>query len=179
MYRPDSRADRGRRVDFRDMQRPSNLSDPSVRIVGVQAEACPSALEAVDTGERVTVGALRSIADGITVKQIGRTTFDIIRKAGWIRSSWWTRTGSPKPSSWFLNEKRCLPKAQGQFVWPHCWDAQSRLRPGTKAVLVISGGNMDISLLDRVIRKGMSRNGRIMRFSVCLDDVPGALEKGS
>ena len=42
-------------------------------------------------------------------------------------------------------------------------------------MLLISGGNIDISLLDRVIRKGLSRNGRIMRFSVRLDDVPGSL----
>ncbi len=42
-------------------------------------------------------------------------------------------------------------------------------------MLVVSGGNIDISLLDRVIRKGLSRNGRIMRFQVRLDDVPGAL----
>ena len=40
---------------------------------------------------------------------------------------------------------------------------------------MVSGGNIDISLLDRVIRKGLSRNGRIMRSSVRLDDVPGAL----
>jgi threonine dehydratase len=47
--------------------------------------------------------------------------------------------------------------------------------PGTKAVLVISGGNMDSPLLDRVIRRGLSRNGRIMRLAICLADVPGSL----
>ena len=53
---------------------------PGIRIIGVQAEACPSAFKAVETGKRITVEALHSIADGITVKQIGRIPFDVIRK---------------------------------------------------------------------------------------------------
>ena len=53
---------------------------PGVRVIGVQAEACPSALKSIETGERITVEAFRSIADGINVKQIGRIPFDIVRK---------------------------------------------------------------------------------------------------
>jgi threonine dehydratase len=48
---------------------------------------------------------------------------------------------------------------------------------GKKVVLVISGGNVDSPLLGRVIWQGLSRNGRLMRFSVCLDDVPGTLTR--
>jgi threonine dehydratase len=42
-------------------------------------------------------------------------------------------------------------------------------------VLVISGGNVDSSLLGRVLRQGLFRTGRVMRLSVCLNDAPGAL----
>ncbi len=149
---------------------------PSVRIVGVQAEACPSALEAVDTGERVTVGALRSIADGITVKQIGRITFDIIRKAV-DQIVLVDEDRIAEAVLMVLERKKMLAEGAGAVCVAALLGCAITAPPGTKAVLVISGGNMDISLLDRVIRKGMSRNGRIMRFSVCLDDVPGALER--
>src|SRR5208337_4405828 len=53
---------------------------PGIRIIGVQAQTCPAALRAFETGEIVPVEAHQSIADGITVKQIGRIPFDIIRK---------------------------------------------------------------------------------------------------
>ena len=69
---------------------------PGVRIVGVQAQTCPSALKALETGEVVSVEAQRSIADGIMVRQIGRIPFEIIHKSS-IRSSWSMKTGSPKP----------------------------------------------------------------------------------
>jgi threonine dehydratase len=44
-------------------------------------------------------------------------------------------------------------------------------------VLVISGGNIDVHLLDRIIEKGLAQTGRLVRFSILLRDVPGALAK--
>ncbi len=49
--------------------------------------------------------------------------------------------------------------------------------PGSKVVLVISGGNIESNQLFRVIRQSLARQGRIMRFSVILDDQPGALAR--
>jgi threonine dehydratase len=46
-----------------------------------------------------------------------------------------------------------------------------------KIVLVISGGNIDVHLLDRIIEKGLAQTGRLVRFSILLRDVPGALAK--
>jgi threonine dehydratase len=49
--------------------------------------------------------------------------------------------------------------------------------PGSKVILVISGGNIESNQLFRVIRQSLTRQGRIMRFSVILDDQPGALSR--
>jgi threonine dehydratase len=51
------------------------------------------------------------------------------------------------------------------------------LPPGSKVVLVISGGNVDSLLLDRIIHQGLLFQGRLMRFSVLLEDAPGSLAK--
>ena len=51
------------------------------------------------------------------------------------------------------------------------------VKKGRKIVLVISGGNVDSPLLGRIIRKGMVKNGRIMRIRLNLADVPGALSR--
>jgi threonine dehydratase len=50
-----------------------------------------------------------------------------------------------------------------------------KIRPGSTVVLVISGGNIDSALLFRIARQSMARQGRILRFTVLLDDRPGAL----
>ncbi len=149
---------------------------PGIRIIGVQAERCPSALKAVETGERITVEALRSIADGITVRQIGHIPFDIVRKeVDQIVLASEDRIA--EAVIMLLERKKVLAEGAGAVCVAALLSGAIKVPAETKAVLVISGGNIDISLLDRVIRKGMSRNGRIMRFSVRLDDVPGALAK--
>jgi len=149
---------------------------PGIRIVGVQAGACPSALKAVETGKRVTVEALRSIADGIAVKQIGRIPFDIVgKKVDEIVLADEDRIA--EAVIMLLERKKILAEGAGAVCVAALLNGDIEAPPGEKAVLVISGGNIDISLLDRVIRKGLSRNGRIMRFAVRLDDVPGALAK--
>jgi threonine dehydratase len=149
---------------------------PEIRIIGVQAERCPSALKAVETGERITVEALRSIADGITVRQIGRIPFDIVRKkVDQIVLASEDRIA--EAVIMLLERKKILAEGAGAVCVAALLSGAIKAPQGSKVALVISGGNIDISLLDRVIRKGLSRNGRIMRFSVRLDDVPGALAK--
>lgn len=149
---------------------------PGIRVIGVQAEACPSALRALETGERVTVEAFRSIADGIAVKQIGAIPFDIVRKkVDSIVTVDEDRIA--EAVIMLLERKKVLAEGAGAVCAAALLSGAIKARAGAKAVLVISGGNIDLSLLDRVIGKGMSRNGRIMRFSIRLDDVPGALAK--
>jgi len=149
---------------------------PEIRIIGVQAERCPSALKAVETGERITVEAIRSIADGITVKQIGSIPFDIVRKeVDQIVLASEDRIA--EAVIMLLERKKVLAEGAGAVCVAALLSGAIKAPAEAKAALVISGGNIDISLLDRVIRKGMSRNGRIMRFSVRMDDVPGALAR--
>ncbi len=147
---------------------------PEIRIVGVQAATCPSAVAAIEAGRRVGVEASRSIADGITVKQIGQLTFEMIDRlvdeivvAGEDRIA--------EAVLVLLERKKLLAEGAGAVPLAALLGGSINVPKGKKAVLVISGGNIDSPVLDRVIRQGLSRNGRIMRFSVCLDDVPGSL----
>ncbi len=147
---------------------------PDVRIVGVQAQNCPSALEALQSGQRTRVEAAPSIADGISVKQIGSLPFEIIRK----EVDRIVLVGEDRIAEaviMLLERKKVLAEGAGAVGAAALLGEKIEARAGAKVVLVVSGGNIDISLLDRVIRKGLSWNGRIMRFSILLDDEPGAL----
>ncbi len=147
---------------------------PGVRIVGVQAQTCPSALKALERGEVVSVEAHRSIADGITVKQIGRIPFEIIRKS-LDRVVLADEDRIAEAVILLLERKKILAEGAGAVCVAALLSGEIKAPAGGKVVLLISGGNIDIPLLDRVIGKGLARSGRIMRFSVRLDDVPGSL----
>lgn len=149
---------------------------PDVRIIGVQAQTCPSASKAVESGERSRVEASTSLADGITVKQIGAIPFDIIRKEV-DRIVLVSEDRIAEALIMLLERKKVLAEGAGAVGAAALLGGQIEAGAGAKVVLVVSGGNIDISLLDRVIAKGLSWNGRIMRFSVRLDDEPGALAR--
>jgi threonine dehydratase len=149
---------------------------PEVRIIGVQAQTCPSASQSVESGERTRVEASASLADGITVKQIGSIPFDIIRKEV-DRIVLVSEDRIAEALIMLLERKKVLAEGAGAVGAAALLGGQIEAPAGAKVVLVVSGGNIDISLLDRVIAKGLSWNGRIMRFSVRLDDEPGALAR--
>jgi len=146
------------------------------RIVGVQAAACPSALEALRAGERVRVEARKSIADGISVKQVGERNFPIIRK----NVDEVVLVEEEEISSAvlaLLERKKILAEGAGAAPLAALLGSKVDVPKGGKVVLVISGGNLDPPLLERVIRQGLLKNGRIMRFSACIEDVPGSLAR--
>ena len=147
---------------------------PQTRIIGVQAEACPSAYRSRELGELVRVEAERTIADGIAVKQPGELTFQIIQEnvdeivlVEEEQIAFAVLT--------LLERKNILAEGAGAVPAAALLDASAPIPKGGKIVLVISGGNVDTPLLDRILRQGLIRNGRMMKFGVILDDVPGSL----
>ncbi len=149
---------------------------PETRVVGVQAAACPSALESLRAGMRISVDAEKSIADGITVKQIGETNFPIIReKVDDVVLVEEEEISSAVLA--LLERKKVLAEGAGATPLAALLGSKVSIPEGSKVVLVISGGNLDSPLLERVVRQGLLKNGRIMRFSACIEDVPGSLAR--
>lgn len=149
---------------------------PRARIIGAQAKACPSAAEARSAGKPVKVEALRSIADGIAVKQVGDLTFPILRDLV-DEVVLVDEDEIAEAVLMLLERKRILAEGAAAVAVAALLHSKIPLTSPGNIVLVISGGNVDIPLLDRIIRQGLFRNGRIMRFGICLDDVPGTLSR--
>lgn len=147
---------------------------PKIRIVGVQAEACPSAWQSLRSGRVVAVEAQKSLADGITVKQVGALPFAIMSEL--VDEIVLVEEDAIAAAILMLIErKKLLAEGAGAVPLAALMSGVLEVPKGGTVVLVISGGNMDSPLLGRVLRKGLFRNGRIMRFTVCLDDTPGSL----
>jgi threonine dehydratase len=149
---------------------------PHTRVIGVQAAACPSACQALKEGRVVRVEAAQSIADGIALKQIGELPFAIIGQ--WVDQVVLVDEDQIAASMLMLIErKKVLSEGAGAVTLAALVNRLVEVPKGSRVILVISGGNIDSPLLERVIRQGLFGSGRIMRFSVCLEDVPGALAR--
>ena len=147
---------------------------PEVHIVGVQTAACPGALRAREQGGPTCVEAEKSIADGIAIKQIGNLNFPIIQEK--VNDIVLVHEEEIAEAILMLLErKRVLAEGAGAVPLAALLGNDVNVEPGQKVVLVISGGNVDSPLVDRLIRKGLFCHGRMMRISVCLDDIPGSL----
>jgi len=147
---------------------------PGTEVIGVQSEACPSAYESLKKSRIVKVDSSLSIADGISVKQTGKLNFGIIREC--VDDIVLVRENDIAAAVLMLLErKKILAEGAGAVPLAALMNGAIKVKKGSRTVLLISGGNVDSPLLGRIIRQGLINNGRIIRFSVCLDDVPGAL----
>ncbi|MBI5584380.1 MAG: threonine ammonia-lyase [Deltaproteobacteria bacterium] len=147
---------------------------PETLIFGVQSAACPSAQQSRLAGKPVTVEPGRTIADGIAVPQPGRLTFSLLQTlVDEILLA--DEEEIAEAILTLLEHKRILAEGAGATPVAALRQAAACLGPRKKVVLVISGGNIDLPWLDRVLRRGLMRQGRVIRLAVTLEDTPGTL----
>ena len=148
---------------------------PKVKIMGVQSAHAPSAYLSLKKKKIVEVKVKPTLADGIAIRRVGETTFPIIQK----RVDEIVTVQEDEIASAILllmERKRVVAEGAGAAPLAALLSRRWEIRP-KKVVLVISGGNIDVHLLDRIIEKGLAQTGRVIRFGVLLRDVPGALAK--
>jgi threonine dehydratase len=147
---------------------------PDTRVIGVQTAACPGAYESFRRGRITTVAGKSSIADGISVKQIGQHTFDIIRQC----VDEMVLVDDEQIASavqMLLERKKLLAEGSGAAPLAALFNGAIPVPLEGRTVLVISGGNVDSPLLGRIIDQGLIKSGRVMRVQVRMADVPGSL----
>ncbi len=149
---------------------------PDTQVIGVQSSACASAYESAFRGQITAVEGRSSIADGISVKQVGRLNFDIIQK-GVEDLTLVDEEEIAAAILLLLERKKILAEGAGAAPLAGVLNGSVKVPRQGKTVLVISGGNVDSPLLGRIIRQGLIKNGRVMRVRVRMADIPGSLAK--
>jgi threonine dehydratase len=147
---------------------------PGTRVIGVQAAACPSAAVSLREGKPMRVEARKSIADGLAVKQVGWLNFQLLQETV-DQVVLVDEEQIAAALLVLLERKKVLAEGAGAVCLAALLHGAVDIRPGSTVVLVVSGGNVDSSLLGRILRQGLVRNQRVVRLSVRLDDIPGAL----
>jgi threonine dehydratase len=149
-------------------------TNPGVRVTGVQAAACPSAVEALRAGKPVTVDSLPTLADGIRVRRVGDLPYPVIRDLV-DRVVLVDEDAIADSMLLLLERKKVLAEGAGAAPLAAVLSGSAGIVPGSRVVLVVSGGNLDIPLLERVIRRGLVRTGRVLHVTATIEDIPGTL----
>ncbi len=146
---------------------------PKVKIIGVQSSHAPSAFLSLKRRKIVEVRVRPTLADGIAVGRIGELTFPIIQG----KVDQLVTVGEEEIASALLmliERKRVIAEGAGATPLAALLSKKVEAR-AKRIVLLISGGNIDVHLLDRIIEKGLTWTGRMIRMEVLLRDVPGSL----
>jgi threonine dehydratase len=147
---------------------------PEVRVVGVESTAAPSARASRDAGEIVTVPSAETIADGIAVKRVGEVTFPLIERL--VDDLVAVDDGQIAAAILLLLEReKTLAEGGGAAAVAALMAGLLPVGPDQTAVIVLSGGNIDVNMVSRIIDRGLVSDGRLTRLVVRTRDRPGRL----
>lgn len=149
---------------------------PSVRIIGVEAEAAPSARRSLDAGEIVSVESARTLADGIAIKRVGDVTFPLLQQ--YVDDV--VLVGEEEIARailLFLEREKTVAEGAGAVPLAALVAGRIPLRAGEVVVPVVCGGNIDVNMISRIIDRGLVEDGRLTRLVVCVPDRPGNLAR--
>lgn len=148
---------------------------PSIRIIGVQTERLPSMKTALSKGRVVQIDPATTIADGIAVRRVGKIPLELTRK--YVDEIVTVSEGEIANAVLLLLEIE-KTVAEGAAAAPLAALVNRKVTfNGKKVALIVSGGNIDVNLVSRIIEKGLIQDGRLTRLSVVIPDRPGYLAR--
>jgi threonine dehydratase len=147
---------------------------PQCEVIGVEAVGSPQLSASLARGAAASIGRpADTIADGLATGRLGELPFAIIRER--VRRVATADDFEIGEAVMILLERmKLLAEGAGAAALAGALKMRAELR-GKRVVLCVCGGNIDINLLDRIIRHGLVKAGRMFRFSVSMRDRPGEL----
>ncbi|MCM1071562.1 MAG: threonine ammonia-lyase [[Clostridium] fimetarium] len=146
---------------------------PDIKVYGVQAAGAPSMAESLKSGKREHLDSVFTIADGIAVKEPGDLTLELCRK--YVDEVVTVTDDEIAAAILALVEKQKLV-AEGAGAAAVAAAMFGKLPiDGEDVVCVVSGGNIDVNTLNRVINRGLAKAGRVCQFELEVQDKPGIL----
>lgn len=146
---------------------------PDIKVYGVQAAGAPSMKNSVADGEIEELESVRTIADGIAVKKPGANTFELCSK--YVDEIVTVSDDEISAAILALMEQHKLVTEGAGAVSVAAAMFDKIDIKGKKVVCLLSGGNIDVTILSRVIKRGLLMSGRTYQFTVELVDKPGQL----
>jgi len=150
-------------------------TNPHVRVIGVQPGRLPSMKVAIAEGHPVTLSPAATIADGIAVRRAGEKTLPLVQK--YVDDIVTVDEEEIANAVLLLLEReKTLAEGAGAAAIAALINHKAPLS-GKKVAVLVCGGNIDVSLLSRIMERGLVKDGRLVRLRVHLPDYPGALHR--
>ena len=151
--------------------------NPKVKVYGVQASGAPSMKKSIDDGEIEELSSVSTIADGIAVKKPGDNTYAICQK--YVDEIVTVTDDEISAAILALMEQHKLVTEGAGAVSVAAAMFDKVPVAGKKVACVLSGGNIDVTILSRVIKRGLLMSGRSCQLMIELMDKPGQLKNVS
>jgi threonine dehydratase len=150
-------------------------TNSKVKVYGVQPARLPSMEVALAAGKPVVLSPAATIADGIAVLRTGDNTLPLVKKyVDQVVTV--TEEEIANAILLLLEREKTLAEGAGAAAIAAVLNHKLPLA-GKKVVVLVSGGNIDVTLLSRIIERGLVKDGRLVRLRVHLPDYPGALNR--
>lgn len=150
-------------------------SRPGVRIIGVEPTALPSMAAALAAHKPVEIPARPTVADGVAVRKVGDLTLQLAEK--YVDEMVTVDDEETAMAILRLLEKqKTLAEGAGAIGIAALLQHRTSLR-GKRTAVIITGGNIDVTLLAHIIERGLVKDGRLVRLRITLSDHPGGLQR--
>ena len=146
---------------------------PDVKVYGVQAEGAPSMAHSISEGHKVHLDSVRTVADGIADKEPGDLTYSLVKE--YVDEVVTVSEDEIAAAILALIEKQKLVAEGAGAVSVAAAMFNKVPIKGKKTVCIVSGGNIDVTSLNRVITRGLVKSGRNCTLTLDLEDKPGQL----
>jgi threonine dehydratase len=147
---------------------------PSCRVYGVQASGAPSMVKSLADGKIETLDSVNTVADGIKVKTPGENTFDICSKYvdGVVTIS---DDETALAILTLIETQKLIAEGAGAVPVAAVMNGKIPDIEGKNVCCLVSGGNIDVNILSKVIERGLKMSGRTSEITIALSDKPGQL----
>lgn len=148
--------------------------NPNCKVYGVQAAGAPSMEKSILDDEIETLSKVQTIADGIAVKTPGDLTFDLVKK---YVDGIYTVTDDEIALAilTLLEQQKLISEGAGAVPVAAVLAGKIPDIEGKNVCCLVSGGNIDVTILSRVIERGLKMSGRKANITIALSDKPGQL----
>ena len=148
--------------------------NPKIKVYGVQASGAPSMYNSIKEGKIIKLDSVNTIADGIKVMEPGENTFKLVSE---YVDEIVTVTEDEISSAILalIEQQKMIAEGAGAVSVAAVMFNKLPVK-GKKVVCVVSGGNIDVTILSRVIKRGLMNTGRSASLCIELMDKPGQLE---
>ena len=147
--------------------------NPNIKVYGVQAANAPSMARSRKEGKQITLNTAATFADGIAVKHPGDLTFALTQQ--YVDDVVTVSEDEIAAAILTLMEKQKLVAEGAGAVSVAAALFHKVPIQGKKTVCILSGGNIDVNILSRVITRGLVTSGRMAALQIALEDKPGQL----